>query len=181
MILAAGESKRYGKNKLLTVYKNDFLINHVLNLVRKRFDRKVLVLGKYIDDISKNCNLKGFSVIYNDNYKKGLSTSLKIGMENVQTKWAMIFLGDMPEIQDEFIDILLSNRSKEYNAYFLSYNDKKGFPVLVNEAFYAKISSISGDKGLRSVLKTEKRVKKISINDKRCIIDIDREDQNNVG
>jgi molybdenum cofactor cytidylyltransferase len=119
--------------------------------------------------------LNDFFIIFNDKYKEGLSTSLKIGIKNIFTPWTMIFLGDMPEIKKEFIEILLSKKSNKFAAYYLSYNGQKGFPVLINNSLYPKISEIQGDKGLRTILKDKNLACDIKINDQGCITDIDEQ------
>jgi molybdenum cofactor cytidylyltransferase len=172
--LAAGESKRYGSNKLLSVYRGKPLIEHILNLVKKNFLNKVIVLGKYKEEIEKNVDLRNFIIVHNKNYFEGLSSSLKEGIKKSITPWTMIFLADMPEIQKEFIDILINKKSTEFLAYYLTYKNQKGFPVLINERLYDRISEIYGDKGLRTILKDKTLAYSIEINDSRCLFDIDK-------
>jgi molybdenum cofactor cytidylyltransferase len=150
------------------------LLEHVVNLVRKNFERRLIVLGKYFDEIVSKLNLDDFEVVYNERYSEGLSSSIKKGFERIRTEWTMIFLGDMPEIKKGFIDVLYSKVDNEHKAYYLSYNNVKGFPVLVNKKIYNEVYSIEGDKGLRYILSENPVSLKIEVNDPACIFDVDR-------
>ncbi len=176
MILAAGESKRYGSNKLLSIYKGRPLIEYVLNLVKNSFSNKIIVLGKYKKEIEENFDLSNFIIVHNKNYSEGLSSSLKEGIKRSITPWTMIFLADMPEIQREFVNFLIDRSSNDFLAYYLTYKNQKGFPVLIHERLYNKIAKIYGDKGLRTVLKDKTLACSIEINDSRCLFDIDKQE-----
>jgi molybdenum cofactor cytidylyltransferase len=174
LILAAGESKRYGSNKLLSLYEGRYLLDYVVNLVRENFENRLIVLGKYFDDIVSKINLEDFKVLYNERYNQGLSSSVKKGFMEVKTEWAMVFLGDMPKVKKDLIDILYNRVDNKYKAYYPVYNNIKGFPVLVNQVIYNEVHSIKGDMGLRYILEENPLSLKIEINDPSCIFDVDR-------
>ncbi len=178
MILAAGESKRYGSNKLLSLYKGKYLLDHTVDFVRDNFNEKLIVLGKYCEQIKQTIDLEGFEVVYNENYVQGLSSSLKKAIKSVKTEWAMIFLGDMPKMKKDFIKLLLNKIDKIHDAYYLSYNGVKGFPVLINSNLYETVNSINGDKGLRDILKDNSLSLKIMVDDPDCIFDVDVVNEN---
>ena len=86
----------------------------------------------------------------------------------------MIFLGDMPELKKDFIDILYNKVDNKHKAYYLAYNNVKGFPVLINQKIYDEVYSITGDKGFGYILAENPLSLKIEVNDPSCIFDVDR-------
>lgn len=80
IILAAGSSSRLGYPKQLVKFKGKPLLQHSIDVVGSlNFDTKILVLGAKAAEIEKQLDLKNFSVVYNDNWEEGMSTSIKLG------------------------------------------------------------------------------------------------------
>jgi molybdenum cofactor cytidylyltransferase len=72
VILAAGEGRRFGGNKLLVSINGEPAITRVLRAV-EGLDR-VVIVGAYVNDLLPY--LRNEIVIYNPWYKEGMSTSL---------------------------------------------------------------------------------------------------------
>jgi len=93
VILAAGEAKRFGSNKLMAELDGRPLISWVLDAV-SHLDR-ALIVGKYAREI-----IEAFPrevSIYNPFYLEGMSTSVKLGVRFFQDKeWILFVPGDMP-------------------------------------------------------------------------------------
>ena len=89
ILLAAGQSKRMkGKNKLLLKYKRKTLINYVLkSLIKSKVNKIIIVLG-HEDRKIKKIALKSKKIIFvfNSNYAKGISTSIKCGLKKISKK-----------------------------------------------------------------------------------------------
>ena len=95
IILAAGQSKRLIKeNKLLKIYKKKPLLNHAINSVIKSKASKIIIVLGYESNkvkkiISKN---KKIQFVFNKNYKKGISTSIKCGLNKISKKTMVLLL-----------------------------------------------------------------------------------------
>ena len=89
ILLAAGQSKRIrGENKLLKKYKGKILINHILkSLIKSKANKIIIVLG-YEDRKIKKIALKSKKIIFvfNSNYARGISTSIKCGIKKISKK-----------------------------------------------------------------------------------------------
>ena len=73
MVLAAGESKRMGKSKLLLPYGEKTIIETVIgSVIQSKLDDVLVVLGAYRERIEKK--IKDFSVktVINPNFKSGM-------------------------------------------------------------------------------------------------------------
>ncbi len=89
IILAAGQSKRIVKeNKLLKIYRKKPLVNHALNSVTKsNVNKIIIVLGHESSQVKKNIKKnKKIIFIVNNNYKKGMSSSIKAGIKRLSKK-----------------------------------------------------------------------------------------------
>ena len=83
IFLAAGQSKRLkSENKLTKLYKKTPLINHSLKALQKsKVNKVIIVLGhehKKVKRIIKKNKKNIF--IYNKNYRKGMASSIKVGL-----------------------------------------------------------------------------------------------------
>ena len=105
IILAAGNSKRFGKdNKLFTDFNSTLLITHVVGEICKSKLRNIIVItGK--DHVKINKLLKKFrvQVIKNLNYNEGINSSISLGIKKLprNSLSTMICLADMPLLKSE--------------------------------------------------------------------------------
>ena len=116
IILAAGESARFGQTKQLLPLKNKYLIEWVLEAaLSSRLQQIILVLGhdhqRIIKAIEEKMRHPRLGVSVNHEYKKGQSGSLKFGFLQISKKFpsVMFMLGDQPMIDTQTIDFLLQN------------------------------------------------------------------------
>ena len=89
IFLAAGQSKRIKyENKLVKKYKKTPLINHSLKVLHKsKVNKVIIVLGHQHKEVKKIIfkNKKNI-FIYNKDYKKGIASSIKVGLKKVARK-----------------------------------------------------------------------------------------------
>ena len=86
ILLAAGLSQRMkSENKLIKLYKNKPLINYSLNVLTKsKVNKIIIVLGHQHKELKKIIKKnKKIIFTYNKNYKKGMASSIKIGLKEV--------------------------------------------------------------------------------------------------
>ena len=177
IILAAGESKRFGEPKQLYRIGKDSLIEIVLKLTMDFFDEIIVVLGHENEKILPFINGDKIKVVINYNYRKGMSESLKIGGRYLSesTSHFAIFLVDMPFIKKTTIKTLiqhLNKRRREIVAPF--YKGKRGFPVFFSRDFLKDLKEIAGDKGARDIIRANLEfLQMINVDDPGVVIDID--------
>ena len=103
ILLAAGQSKRFGNNnKLITKYKNKNLIQSSLtNIINSNIDNVIVVLGHDQDLIKNKINKnKKIKLVINKKFRSGMASSIKSGLKkiNIKTKGFFVCLGDMPKV-----------------------------------------------------------------------------------
>ena len=149
VILAAGESKRFGKNKLLEKINGKAVLQHVLDNVDLE---RVIVVGKYAEELLPY--LKNEIVIYNPRWMEGMSTSIKLGLRFFQDyDGVLIVLGDMPFVKREDVHKIVNSFKLECNAVIPTYEKNWGNPVLLNRKIFNKVMEIKGDEGAKRILK----------------------------
>jgi len=159
ILLAAGQSKRLGKqNKLLKIYKKKPLINHSLNsLSKSKVEKIIIVLGYQNEEVKKVIKKnKKFIYIINKNYKKGMASSIKIGLEKVlkKNKGFIIVQSDMPYIKTTDINkIYNSIEKKKELVHVLKFKSKLGNPIGFNISLIKKFNKIKGDVGAKFMVK----------------------------
>ena len=160
IILAAGESTRFGELKQLLAVGGHFLIEWVLSAaLGSNLDHIVLVLGCEHERIRRSLGsatiLPKCEILVNPDYPNGQSTSLKTGLLRVQHDFpsAMFLLGDQPLVDAALIDLLLERYLESQKAICApTYRGKRGNPTIFGCAFYPELLKLSGDKGARDLI-----------------------------
>ena len=112
IFLAAGQSKRLkSENKLTKLYKKTPLINHSLKALQKsKVNKVIIVLGHQRKEVKKII-LKNKKNIFinNKDYKKGMASSIKVGLKKVarNDKGFIVVQSDMPFIKVSDINLSL--------------------------------------------------------------------------
>jgi molybdenum cofactor cytidylyltransferase len=155
IVLAAGESKRFGGNKLLHVWKGRPVLEYVLQAVRaSNVYRKVLVLGHEHETVLESVDHEGFQVVRNKEWRLGQSTSVLAGLEAVKgdVEAAIFPLGDMPLVDAGLIDAII-DRHAETLAPIVApqLGEEWGNPVLFDRVTFPAFSYLTGDRGAKSL------------------------------
>jgi len=159
IVLAAGKSKRMGKNKLLLKLGGKRLIDHILDtLEASKVDEIIVVLGykpwEAMEVVEPRLN--HIKVVVNERYEKGMTSSFKIGLKQVKrVDAALLVLGDQLILDPKFINVMIKrmerNRSK---ALIISpiYKGKKGHPFLLSKELFNEILSLKENEVIRDVI-----------------------------
>lgn len=183
VILAAGEADRMGKLKQLLPWKEKTILETVIDnvLSSKHIDDEIrIVLGAEAKRVKEKISCYKDSRIVikeNPNYKQGMSSSLKKGIEHLSesTKYLVIFLGDQPLITPDIFDNII-NKFEEESAEIMMpvYNKKPGHPVIISTKYLSDIKKLEGPMGLKPFIDSHKDiVKYYPVDDNRVIIDLD--------
>lgn len=167
IILAAGQSRRFGTQKLNLAYKGKPLLQWVIDVVRENFSNGIAVISESVD-LSK-IDLKNLKKIVNRHSELGLSSSIKLAINAVNNEDILIFLGDMPEIDSALVR-KITELAKE-SIVFPNFNGVKGFPVYVPARYLKKACEIEGDKGLKDLIMSNGYITFEWT--KSCIFDVD--------
>ena len=181
ILLAAGQSKRLkSENKLTKLYKKKPLINYSLKkLYKSKINKVIIVLGHQHKEVKKIIKKNKKNIfIYNKNYKKGMASSIKVGLKKVSRndKGFIIVQSDMPFIKTSDINkIYNSIKLKKYLVYVLKFKDKIGNPIGFDLSLTKKFKNIKGEFGAKFMVKRLKdSTKFIKINSAKSFKDFDK-------
>lgn len=177
ILLAAGESKRFGSPKQLAKWHGSTFLETVLNNISDTTLKPVVVVtGAYqalVNPIISNCT--NIINIFNPNWKDGQSESIKIGIKKIK-KYAnavIFLLVDQPQISSEMINrILIEYACTKTDVIAYEYNGKLHHPVLFSNVTYTDLLLIQGDSGGRQLFKKYSPLE-IPITDSFFALDID--------
>ena len=159
ILLAAGQSKRMkSENKLIKLYKNKPLINYSLNVLTKsKVNKIIIVLGHQHKELKKIIKKnKKIIFTYNKNYKKGMASSIKIGLKKISKndKGFIIAQSDMPFVKQSDINkICRSINSKKFLVHALKYKTRVGNPIGFDSSLIKKFKNIKGQFGAKFMVK----------------------------
>ena len=181
ILLAAGQSKRLkSENKLTKLYKKKPLINYSLKkLYKSKINKVIIVLGHQHKEVKKIIKKNKKNIfVYNKNYKKGMSSSIKVGLKKVSRddKGFIIVQSDMPFIKTSDINkIYNSIKLKKYLVYVLKFKDRIGNPIGFDLSLTKKFKNIKGEFGAKFMVKRLKdSTKFIKINSAKSFKDFDK-------
>jgi molybdenum cofactor cytidylyltransferase len=179
VILAAGTSTRMGTAKQLLQLDDRPLLQHVLNCVRASGVKEiVLVLGFAAEEIQKEIDVQNARVVLNENYRRGMGTSLKEGLSAVdpQCAGALIILGDQPFVRSATLDLLMAEHHRsEAQIVIPTYRGFRGNPVLLDRSVFPEVMALDGDMGCRAIFGDHLGgIVKLPVDDAGILLDIDR-------
>lgn len=178
VLLAAGESSRMGKPKLLLPYHGKPLVLHALDAALDASERVFVVTGWYREEVQ--FLLEPYYARYNDrvltiintNPQAGQFSSTQIGVAKVKEGESFaIALADAPLVTRIHYDEL-ARHLDGFDAVRPYCNTTPGHPVLCAPRLRSVILSLPTNSTMRSLL-SGRNVCKLEGNDSAWITDID--------
>jgi len=156
IILAAGESKRMGKPKMLLPFKGSSIIENVIaNIKGSRVRDIMIVLGADSEFLTPMIQTKDVNYCYNVNYRDGMLSSVICGLNSIPPdhEAIIVFQGDQPLISPVVTDAVIeSYLSTRKGIVIPVYNKKRGHPILIDRKYTNDIRELNPMEGLRSLL-----------------------------
>ncbi len=185
-LLAAGESSRFRGEKLLHMYCKKTITEHVLDKINNLNDNDSISFQKIV--ITKPSLISFFqlklandwTIINNESYKEGMSTSLKLAvLEAIRNKanYLLLFLADMPLIKQMTIN-RVTEKIQELSGKIIRpfYNDQPGFPVALPKILFEELILLTGDVGAKPLIEKHKELLYLlDCKDSGSIFDIDED------
>jgi len=157
IVLAAGLSSRMGSNKLLAAVDGKPLVRHAAEAAgESAADPVVVVTGNAGDAVASTLHDLPLSTVKNPDFAKGLSTSLKSGLNALpdDCDGVVVLLGDMPDVSAALIDKLIAafDPAEERTICVATRHGKRGNPVLWARRFFPEMLAIEGDVGAKHLM-----------------------------
>lgn len=157
IVMAAGRSSRFGANKLLLKYEGKSLASRALEVVPADKLSQVVVVTGYTE-VQELAELKGFKVVRNSLPEKGISLTIRLGLENLQKADAAMFMVcDQPLLNRASVSAALDYyREHQDKIVSLAYNGVRGNPCIFPSWLFPELSALEGDTGGGAVISKHK-------------------------
>jgi len=181
IILAGGESRRMKVPKLLLPFKGKTLIEEVIkNVSASDVQKIVVVLGAEFETILKTISGLPVTYIYNDNYGKGMFSSVICGFRSLPDdfKAVLVFQGDQPMIQPQTINTVIKAYHESGKGIVIPVHSKKrGHPILLDKKYRNEVEKLNAEEGLRSLAaKFHDDVMEVNVDAPEILRDIDTQE-----
>lgn len=178
IILAAGQSTRYGAPKQLLDWKGKPFVRHVAETaLHSGLWPVVVITGFHSADIESCLIDLPVKIVHNPEYKEGQSTSIKAGVASLPPKigGAIFLLADQPQIPGEVIRALTETHAKELQPVIapLVLEERRANPVLFDKAAFPDLMQLTGDIGGRAIF-SKYKVEYIPWHDDILLFDVDK-------
>lgn len=183
VLLAAGQSRRFGSDKLLHNLDYDGinkpLILHSLKPWLAVFEKLNIVIradNHALIRLLKNSEIASrLTLITATNPKQGMSASLVSGIKaSQQSEGWLIGLADMPYIQSSVIANSLVALEANAAITLPTFREHRGHPVGFASQFLPQLLSLCGDKGAKQIIASASdKISFIDSPDNGILLDID--------
>jgi molybdenum cofactor cytidylyltransferase len=158
VILAAGISSRLGYiTKQLLVYKNETLLKIAVKKALEISKDVFVVLGHEKEKCKKELEDFDVNIIYNPNYKKGMGSTLSLGIEHTKEfDHTMVMLCDQPFIPISHFQALKENiQNENIIASLYEKNKNSKVPAIFPKKYYDELLKLNEDFGAKEILQKE--------------------------
>jgi len=179
VLLAAGTSSRFGgQNKLLATVDGDPLVRRAARtLLDAPVEPVVVVVGHEADRVTGAVADLDVTIVRNDDYAAGQSTSVRAGIRAVadaDADAAVVALGDMPFVDPGTVRTLLAAYDAGVgDALAAAHDGDRGNPVLFDRRFFDALTRVDGDVGGRRILLDDDRSACVAVDDGGVRRDVD--------
>ncbi len=173
ILLAAGAASRFGADKLSAPLLGVKVIDHAAAALSSAqcTHRAVIVNSKNVI----SC-LPGFEAIANPDADKGLSTSIRIGVDWAEARGAkgvIIALADMPFIEpDHYFRLFEAANASGNQCAFTTAGERRSPPAIFGAAWFSQLRDLTGDQGAKNLLLTQPQAGGVSAQE-NSLADID--------
>ena len=192
--MAAGNSRRFGSNKLFYELDGKPMYRHLLDRlaqIKNRYNKSksdsqtidITVVTRYREILDYCACIPDCHAVISPDSEKGISYTIKAGIMAVQEQkktgmqdYYMFAVADQPYLKSQsvikLIDKVLENKGNKRLVFSLHCGDAVGNPCVFHSSLIPQLLSLEGDKGGRSVAKKHDCVY-VDIADERELMDID--------
>ena len=192
--MAAGNSRRFGSNKLFYELDGKPMYRHLLDHlaeIKNRYNKSksdsqtidITVVTRYREILDYCACIPDCHAVISPDSEKGISYTIKAGIMAVHEQkktgmqdYYMFAVADQPYLKSQsmikLIDKVLENKGNKRLVFSLRCGNAVGNPCVFHSSLIPQLLSLEGDKGGRSVAKKYDCVY-VDIADARELTDID--------
>lgn len=176
IILAAGESRRFGEPKILLKWNGETFIRNVIkNALQALLSPIIVVLGSVVENVIDEIKDLPVRIVINPEWKEGQSSSLRAGLNDIPNKTGSVIflLADQPHLSVELISSLVNLHNKTLAPLIVPKVDEmRANPVLFDKVVFNDLKRVKGDMGGRALFENYP-ITWLPWEDKRILLDVD--------
>lgn len=166
--LAAGNSRRFGSNKLYYEIEDKPMFRYGLETLEKVLEKKedvsltvvteYLQIRQYVQERKKIWKER-ISVVGSPESKKGISYSIRAGLADGEADYYLFSVADQPWISDETILHLIREVTEGgYIGGFVEWKGISGNPAIFSAKLLPELLALEGDTGGKKLLQNREKV-----------------------
>jgi CTP:molybdopterin cytidylyltransferase MocA/xanthine/CO dehydrogenase XdhC/CoxF family maturation factor len=182
VILAAGESSRFGQPKQLIQFRGKSLVRRIVDAAKKARCSPIAVVvgndriipragplafrrgqaikseGALVEAIARELDNTGAAIVKNKDWRGGVGTSIRAGARHLmdqspEVDAIMLLVCDQPAVDARAIERLIKLRETTKNSIVASsYADTLGVPALFDRSLFQELLSLGDKAGAKSVI-----------------------------
>ena len=154
IVMAAGNARRFGSNKLDARVEGKTLLRRALEAVPVSCFARVAVVTQYPQGMELAREM-GFLPVENSRPDLGLSHTIALGMSHMQDMDAVLFqVSDQPLLRRDSVEQLVEvYRSHPDRLVALGHDGVRGNPCLFPASLFPELLALEGDHGGSAVIR----------------------------
>ena len=155
VVMAAGNSSRFGRNKLLHRLDGRTLIECALDAVPPALLADTVVVTQY-DEIAALAEHHGLRVLRNEHPEWGISHTIRLGTQALRHCGGILYLvADQPRLTRASVErVVRAWQAQPERIVGAAHGEKRGSPNLFPAEFFDELCSLEGDRGGTRVIRT---------------------------
>lgn len=158
IVMAAGDARRFGENKLAAELEGKPLILRALEAVPAKKFEKIAVVTQYPEVESLAASF-GFTPVHNPHPDWGISYTIRLGLKTMEACGAVMFqVSDQPLLRRETVaaevDFFLQHPDKLVG---LAHNGVRGNPCIFPASYFPELEALREDHGGSSVIRRHEK------------------------
>jgi molybdenum cofactor cytidylyltransferase len=152
ILLAAGQSRRFGSPKLLAPLHGQPLVCHAARALVAAGLPVLTVTGAHAPEIRAALASEPVSFTHAQDHARGMAHSLRAGLAAAPASWdaVLVMLADMPDLEPELLRRLAATPGIAVPVHA----GRRGNPVRWPRAHWPGLMALTGDEGARRLLPT---------------------------
>ena len=182
VVLAAGESTRFGQPKQMLDWKGQPFVRAVAKTaVEAGLSPVIVVIGANGEKVGRAVDDLEVRVVTNEDWARGQSSSIKKGVQVLNSEnnvgAAVFLLVDQPQITKSVLKALVEKHAEGlFPVVAPMVIDQRANPVLFDRVTFPDLMDLEGDVGGRAILHKH-RVEYLPWHDDRLLLDVDTPEQ----
>jgi molybdenum cofactor cytidylyltransferase len=178
VVLAAGESRRMGTQKLLLPFGEVTVVEAaVRTALDSHVDGVMVVLGADAAAVRKKLEGSGIAFAINEDYGRGMLSSVQAGFKALSGDplAAVIMLGDQPFLPAEVVDAVVGTFGATGKGIVIPvFRGRRGHPVLIDMKYRDEVLGLDPSDGLRQLMHAHPDdIREVEVGDANVLRDMD--------